>query len=166
MNRTDLGAIASLIVAAACALSGCDRGDPVGPPEVRFGRDECAECKMSVVDERTAAAMRVRTPDGLEDRLFDDFGCLLDMERGQANGDIAERWTRDYASREWMRAEHAWYLFSEKIHTPMGSWIAAYATREAADQAQSDMGGDVLTFDELKARRAAWMEKRYGKTDG
>ncbi len=164
MNRTGAsGCVAMAVI--ACGLWGCDRPDPVGPPEVRFGRDECAECKMSIVEERSAAATRVRTPSGLEDRLFDDLGCLLDFEREQSDHDVADRWTRDYATRQWTRAEHAWYLFSEKVHTPMGSWIAAFATREGAEQMQAEAGGEVLTFEQVKARRTSWMQERHGKRD-
>lgn len=162
MNRARLIAMS---LAVASALPACDRAEESGPPALRFGRDECAECKMSIVDEKSAAAARVRTPHGVEPLLFDDIGCLLDLERWKPQTQVVERWTRDYGSRAWTRAETAAYVFSEKIHTPMGSWIAAYADPADAAAAQREYGGDVLTFEQLVARRATWMEERYGRRE-
>jgi nitrous oxide reductase accessory protein NosL len=162
MNRAPLLAL-SLVLSAA--LPACDRAEESGPPSLRFGRDECAECKMSIVDEKSAAAARVRTPHGTEALMFDDIGCLLDLERWKPETRVAERWTRDYGSRAWTRAETATYVFSEKIHTPMGSWIAAYASPADAAAAHAQYGGEVLTFEQLVRRRAEWMEQRYGKRE-
>jgi copper chaperone NosL len=149
--------------AAACLLAGCERAEETGPPDLRFGRDECAECKMSIVDEKSAAAARVRTQQGADILLFDDIGCLLDLERNDPELEVRERWTRDYGNRQWVKAEQANYLFSEKIRTPMGSWIAAYAAPADAAAARTEFGGDTLTYVQLAARRAAWMQERYGK---
>jgi copper chaperone NosL len=155
----------ALLLVLLTALPACDRAEESGPPNLRFGRDECAECKMSIVDEKSAAAARVRTPHGIEPMLFDDIGCLLDLERSKPQSQAVERWTRDYGSRQWTRAETATYVFSEKIRTPMGSWIAAYAAPADAAAAQREFGGDVLTFEQLVARRAAWVEERYGRRE-
>ena len=164
MTLADLGAVSVLAaVTAACLIAGCDNAEDSGPPDLRFGRDECAECKMSIVDEKSAAAARVRTPHGNDSLLFDDIGCLLDLERRSSDLQVTERWTREYGSRKWTRAEAATFVFSEKIHTPMGSWIAAYAEPDDAAAAQREFGGEVLTFDQLRSRRTSWMEERYGK---
>lgn len=162
MNRTPLIALSIALVGA---LPACDRTEETGPPNLRFGRDECAECKMSIVDEKSAAAARVRTSHGTEALVFDDLGCLLDLERWKPQTHVTERWTRDYGSRGWTQAETATYVFSEKIHTPMGSWIAAYAAPVDAEAAHRQYGGEILTFEQLVARRAAWMEERYGKRE-
>ncbi|MBX3406599.1 MAG: nitrous oxide reductase accessory protein NosL [Phycisphaeraceae bacterium] len=162
MKRTPIIALSIVLVGA---LSACDRAEEAGPPNLRFGRDECAECKMSIVDEKSAAAARIRTSHGTEALMFDDIGCLLDLERWKPQTQVTERWTRDYGSRAWTQAETATYVFSERIHTPMGSWIAAYAAPADAAAAQAVYGGDVLTFEQLVARRAAWMEERYGKRE-
>ncbi len=166
MTLTDCTAITLLAAAAAAStLAGCENRVESGPPDLRFGRDECAECKMSIVDEKSAAAARVQTPHGPDVLLFDDLGCLLDLERWAERPGVVvtERWTRDYGSRQWTRAETATYVFSEKILTPMGSWIAAYAAPDAAAATHRDAGGDLLTYDQLVTRRGAWMEERYGK---
>jgi len=166
MTLTDCAAIIVLAAAAAAStLAGCDNRVESGPPDLRFGRDECAECKMSIIDEKSAAAARVQTPDGPEVLLFDDLGCLLDLERWAERPGlvVTERWTRDYGSRLWVRAESASYVFSEEIRTPMGSWIAAYAAPADAEAAQREAGGDLLTYEQLVVRRGQWMEHRYGK---
>jgi copper chaperone NosL len=151
--------------AAACFGPGCDREEAGGPPEVRFGRDECAECKMSIVEERSAAAARVQTPDGPDVLLFDDLGCLIDLESSAQVPalEMTERWTRDYGSRKWTRAETATFVFSEKIRTPMGSWIAAFAAPAVAEASHREVGGELLTYEQLVVRRREWMEQRYGK---
>lgn len=166
MTLRECGTAAALLVAiAACTIAGCGQVEESGPPALRFGRDECAECKMSIVDEKSAAAARVQTPHGPDVLLFDDLGCLLDLERWAERPGVVvtERWMRDYGTRQWTRAEQATYVFSENIRTPMGSWIAAYAVPADAEASQRQNGGELLTYDQLVVRRGQWMEDRYGK---
>ncbi len=152
-----------ITVLAALTLAGCTRPPLTGPPELRLGREECAECGMLVSEDRCSSAALI---DRDRERLyifFDDIGCMLDYERTSADdAEILERYIHDYATREWLDADNAAYLFAgpQAIQTPMGSGIAGFAT---ADAARAQAPGQVMDLDALRAARRAWMEERYGK---
>lgn len=125
------------LLAAGCSGS--------GPPNVRYGQEECAHCRMIVNDERYAAA--VVTPAG-EARKFDEVGCLLDYLKDHT-GDGDRLWVRSYRPTGWLDARVAVYVHAPKLQTPMGSGLAAVATRAEADALAGELGGKVLTFAEL-----------------
>ncbi len=143
-------------------LTSCNKAPRTGPPDLRYGRDECAECGMSIVEEHSACALLVLEHDRREYKLFDDLGCLLDHER-EHHPQTVERHTHDYATKRWISADSARYLMSESVRTPMGSWIAAYADDAAAEAAREKLGGKVFDLDALRTERVAWREKRFGK---
>ncbi len=118
------------------------------PPEIRYGRDTCAQCGMIISDPRFAAA--AATGDGTMS-IFDDIGDLL-AYRKKNRPEWAVIWVHDYNTQEWLRAEDAWYLLSPAIHSPMGWGIAAFASEEAARARQGELGGELLRWEELSSR--------------
>jgi copper chaperone NosL len=132
-------AIAILVGLAAVGCSGN------GPPNVRYGQEECAHCRMIVNDERYAAA--AVTPAG-EARKFDEVGCLLDYLK-EHPGDGGRLWVRAFKPAGWLDARTAVYVHGPKLQTPMGSGLAAVATRAEADALAGEIGGKVLTYAEL-----------------
>jgi copper chaperone NosL len=123
--------IASLVVAAVAAaaalLPGCSGAPNDGPPKVRYGQDECVLCGMILTDQRHVAALRVTQEGEQRDLLFDDIGDMLEYERDNATLDVRQRFVHDFETRQWIDAADATFLRSEKIHTPMGSGIVAFA---------------------------------------
>ena len=119
-------------IVAAIGLGACARPAKLEPPVVRYGEDVCAYCNMIVSEEPHAAAAAVDPGDGrIETRLYDDVGCLLRDEaalRGPA------RWVHDLADAAWVGAESATYVKNEQLQTPMGSGVAAFATRARAEE--------------------------------
>ena len=138
-----------ILVLLAVFLIGCGRPDGrLEPPEIRYGRDVCAQCGMIVSDPRFAAA--AATADGTMS-IFDDIGDLLAYRKAN-QPDWAAIWVHDYDTQEWLRAEDAWYLLSPGIHSPMGWGIAAFASEDAARARQGELGGELLRWEELLAR--------------
>jgi copper chaperone NosL len=133
------------VMAAALAAGGCGGAD--GPPTVRYGQEGCAHCRMIVNDDRFAAALV--TPGG-EALKFDEVGCLVEY-RGANPGAAKAEWVRGYQSGEWHDARQALYVHGPRLHTPMGSGLAAVPTREAADALAAELNGRVLRYDELPA---------------
>lgn len=93
----------------------CERADLTGPPTLRLGRDECAECGMPINEDRCASGMLV-VREGRRDHIhFDDLGCMLDFERHGGGGvTVLERFARDYTARTWISAERATFLFTDQ----------------------------------------------------
>lgn len=150
----------TVTVTLALALVGCGNGDPDGPPTLRLGRDECAECGMMIAEERCAAAILVESEEGLEYRLFDDIGCMLDWERGHAEAPPQARFVRDYDRVAWCEATGAGYLDETTVRTPMASGLLAFTDPSAAERGREAHGGRVLSWDALDAARLAWLDRR------
>lgn len=131
-----------LIAMILAAAFGCERE---GPPTVRYGDEACAHCRMIVNDDRFAAAVVTETGETLK---FDDICCLVDYVAEKPN--TAKRiWVRGYQSAQWHDAKTVYFAFGPKLHTPMGSGLAAVATEVEANALAAEWSGKTLRFDEL-----------------
>lgn len=152
--------LASVVLSASCA-----REPLSGPPTLRPGRDECAECGMLINEDRFAAGALVDAQGRAEHRVFDDIGCLFDWERDGTHV-VLDRFVRDAEGSGWLTAAHARLLVTDpaSLRTPMGTGIAAYADEARAQHAQRTHGGRALSFPEAAEARGASMRARVGRT--
>ena len=146
----------------ALTLAACDRGALTGPPNLRLGRDECAECGMIINEERCSSALLVERAGRREHLMYDDIGCMLDAERTARCGPVIERFVHDHESRKWVRAEAASFLAADthRLQTPMGSGLVAFETFARAEAAFAAYGGTLLAHSDLAATREAWLAAR------
>lgn len=154
-----------MLAAAAAAAAACERGSLTGPPQLRLGRDECGECGMLVCEERSAAAMLIEGEAGRAHVVFDDAGCLLDYESERADElRVLGRFARDHESGAWIDADAAHFLLAspDRLPTPMGSGIAAFAAGGGAARARERVGGEVLSLASLRTARRDWRAARFG----
>jgi len=120
-------------------LVACAAGQ-VGPVPIEDG-DACSFCRMAI-SERQFAAEIIKTDETV--LKFDDIACMLRFqERAEDKAKPAAIFVTDYASKEFMKAEDAFFTRSETIKTPMGGGIIAFRDK-ASIQGQS------LKFEELK----------------
>ncbi|GJQ28683.1 MAG: hypothetical protein HBSAPP03_05670 [Phycisphaerae bacterium] len=157
--------VLGLGMSATMLAPGCNGTPLAGPPNLRLGRDECAECGMLINDGRSAAAFLLEDSARRTHALFDDTGCLLDYERKhEGEGRILGVYIRDYETGAWVEGGGATFLLADpdRLPTPMGSGIAAYADPARAAAAKEKYGGDILTLDRLRPARRAWLRERYG----
>lgn len=128
-----------IALAAVVLLAGCGGGSRGGPPEIRYGLEECGYCRMIISEEKFAAAVveEVGTT-----ASFDDVGCLLDHLR-ESSAAAKEVWVHDHAGGGWIAAETAWFVRGPRSATPMGSGLVAYASRQQADAYAADRGTSV-----------------------
>ncbi len=153
----------ALLLLGLLVIASCGRNERTGPPTLRLGRDECAECGMGIHEERSAAALLIDRDGRRDYLLFDDIGCLLDIEETRASElNVLDRFVHDYSGAAWIRAQTAVFLRTDgsKLHTPMASGLAAYADRAGAERGQSEYGGDLMDFGALVTWRKAKNEER------
>lgn len=75
---------------------------------------------------------------------FDDIKCMLRyQERSEDKQKLAATFVTDYVSKEWIKAEDAFYVRSETIKTPMGGGIIAYRDK-------GQIQGESVRFADLK----------------
>lgn len=158
-----------IALALSATLGACSREPLSGPPEVRLGRERCAECGMLIGEERCSAATLVERAGRREHLNFDDVGCLLDFERGGDDRSIVSRFVRDHETTEWIDAERALFLIAEPsaVRTPMGSGMIAFASEASAERARGQHGGRVAGLAGVAEARRVWAESmRPGSSGG
>ncbi len=153
------------ILFAAVAVSSCRRAPLAGPPELRIGRDMCAECGMIISEDACAGAALIERDGVQEHALFDDIGCMLDfVHKHAASIRTVESFVRDYAERKWVPSSSSWFLLTdgEHVRTPMASGVIAFSSSSAAHAAQARWGGRVVREADLPAARDAVHRERLG----
>ena len=129
-------------------LVGCGREAswPPTPVAVALGEESCAGCKMIISDAHFGAQLHDRHG-GVQN--FDDLGCWQKVVQA-TKADSAASFVRSFSDGAWIRADKAVLVRYGELHSPMGSGLAAFPTRSAA-QAFAERHADavVLTPDEL-----------------
>lgn len=100
-----------------------------GPPEIVFGSDSCAHCRMIISDARFAAGWRDKSGD---ETHFDDIGCMVNHARDYPPAQPATFWVHNYHTEEWLDAALASFVIDPSIKTPMSYGIAASDSAETA----------------------------------
>lgn len=146
MTRWGAGAAFSCIL--GLLIVGCQAPRADRPPQIRYGEEPCAFCGMLISEERFAAALI--TTNG-ETKTFDDIGCLL-HDLTERDHSTVHVWVHDYGSGRWLKAQHAVFVRSREVPTPMGGGLFAFSTQEAAEQFAHDMHGTVVRFEQLASK--------------
>lgn len=102
-------------LAAILVFAGCSKQTAM-PPEIAVDRSACSRCSMLISDGRFAAAIKQHG----KYLVFDDIGCMLSYLREQVGAAATELWVRDYATNQWIGAEHAEFFHADGDVTPMG----------------------------------------------
>ena len=109
--------------------------------------DMCAFCKMAISEKQYAAEFLNRDGDASK---FDDIGCLASyLKAKQSRGDVAAYFVVDYDTRQWVKAEQAYFVKSEEFKTPMSGRLVAFKDRSKAEEAAAKYRGKLLGFNEV-----------------
>lgn len=128
-------------------LSSCT----VEPKEINYGQDHCALCDMTVVDKTHAAQYVTKKGKAY---MFDAVECLTRKINKENNEEqLAYILVADYNNPgKLVAAKDAYYLISEKIKSPMGANLSAFANKEQAQNAQKEFGEEVFSWNDLKQK--------------
>lgn len=141
---------ATPIAAGIAALTGLAACEAKAEP-FRYGRDECADCRMIISDQRFGAQIVTRKGRVLK---FDDICCLEDhVTSGRvAESDIKQRVVADFAKPNGLiPAERALFLRHADLKSPMGSNTAAFSTEADRDRARGELSGaSPMTWEEAR----------------
>ena len=132
---------AVLCAAAALGLVLAVTGCEAGPKAIRYGRDECVECKMTLVDRHYGAELITAKGKVLK---FDDLRCLFAFQRratGQP-GPAAQLVVIEFnRPNTFLPVEQAFFLRHDRLHTPMGSGLAAFSSEAELEAVRGQLGG-------------------------
>ena len=107
---------------------------------------------MTIIDPKFGAALLTTTGKTYK---FDDVNCLaMYLVSGSAGADMsASLWIVDFgAPREYVAAESACLIWSEKIRSPMASQMAAFSDAQKCDAQLREWGGELLDWETAKKR--------------
>ncbi|HEX5166858.1 MAG TPA: nitrous oxide reductase accessory protein NosL [Thermomicrobiales bacterium] len=133
---------------AALTMTACgDEAKASDPPDLTVGESTCSRCHMIISDERFASGLTFEDGDPL---LYDDLGEMITViQTEDPHADYI--WVHDYDSKEWIDATMAWYVDSAEIMAPMGSGLAVFETREAAEAFAATNDGTVRDWPAILA---------------
>lgn len=123
-----------------------------GPEPIRYGQDNCQNCKMTLTDKRFGA--EVITQKGKVYK-FDDLNCLVKYLQSGAESDaaIAQIVTVDFnKTGSFIDVQKAFFLQNEAIKSPMRGDAASFSTQKDLDAVKASFGGGKqLDWTALKA---------------
>ncbi len=122
-------------------LAGCNPK----PEKIAIGKDNCAECKMTIVDVKFAA--EVLTKKGKVYK-FDDTHCLAAFleRRGVELKDIHQTLFVDYNNpEEFINVESAEFVVGSQLKSPMGGNAAAFKSVAEAKKKSEEIEGSKTT---------------------
>ncbi|MCI0613818.1 nitrous oxide reductase accessory protein NosL, partial [bacterium] len=113
--------------------------------------DMCSYCRMAISTKQFAAELITSDEKVFK---FDDSGCMLNFIDTKNSGrKITVLYVADFKSHEWIPAESAHYVSTDKVPTPMNGGLLAFQNTKDASDAASKYEGQLLNFEELKQRR-------------
>jgi copper chaperone NosL len=123
--------------------SSCSNENIFKPVEIKYGQDICEACSM-IISEKEYSAQYLLQDDKV--KKFDDIGCMMHFikDNKNENGNISAVFVRDFNSKNWINAKNAHFFQSNKITTPMGHGIIAFARKEDLKDVKSTIGGKEL----------------------
>jgi copper chaperone NosL len=105
---------------------------------------------MTIVDRQHAA--EIVTDKGKVFK-FDSTECMMNHLKDIDQKQVALFLVNDYdRPGELIDATEATYLISDRIPSPMGEFLTAFRTEQAAVEALMTYEGDLLTWEQLKLR--------------
>lgn len=138
--------IAFAAVAALAAALVLLRPSPrSGPEPIRYGRDACARCRMLLSEPGFAG--EIRDARGALTR-YDDVGCLVRALR-ETRIQTPEAWIEDHQAGQLVPLLTATLVAGERVRTPMGYGIVAFADAQAARAFAAAHGARVVPIEEL-----------------
>jgi copper chaperone NosL len=115
------------------------------PEKIAFGKDNCAECKMTIMDPRFGG--EIVTKKG-KIYKFDDPHCVAIFleRRGVEMSDIHQTLFTDYnKSDEFIKVNSAEFVVSSQLKSPMNGNAAAFKNKAEAEKKAAEIEGSKVT---------------------
>jgi len=118
---------------------------------IQYGKEMCAHCKMSIVDERFGAEIVTKQAKVYK---FDAIECMLlyynELE-AEKKEKVLTMLVADASQKGTLiNADHAFYLHSDALPSPMNSNISAYATKASVEEFYKEYKGERLDWKKVQ----------------
>ena len=114
------------------------------PEKINFGKDNCAECKMTIMDAKFGA--EIVTKKGKVYK-FDDSHCVATFlkRRGVELNSISKTLFVDYNNGDFIEVKMAEFVVSSQLKSPMGGNAAAFKNKAEAQKKADEIEGSRIT---------------------
>lgn len=138
--------VANAAVLSLCCLILLGACNPK-PRELDFSQDQCAFCRMSLMDQEYGAEQVTQKGKII---TFDSVECLAryQLENPEASKNTHSLWVTDAKAKKLVSAQAAYYLYSPQIPSPMGAYLTALGEQATAQELQKKYGGKILSWKE------------------
>ena len=145
MSATMKRLLSPAIAVVALLLMGNASG--IRPVEILPEADECANCRMSVQNDRFSSQLLTQTGDVLK---FDEIGCMVSYAKKKplAPSSLKAGFVHDFHSGKWLALSEA-VLVKSRFPTPMRAGILAFPSEGEARRLHAKYQGKVTTWDTL-----------------
>jgi len=134
-------AFVSIVIITILFLTACNPK----PEQIAFGKDNCAECKMTIMDPKFGG--EIVTKKGKVYK-FDDVHCVAVFleRRGVELSEIHQTLFTNYNnSNEFIKVKTAEFVVSSRLKSPMGGNAAAFKNEAEAKKKAAELEGSKVT---------------------
>ena len=133
----------SFIILSVFTLVSCS----IKPDPINYGSDGCHFCSMTIVDKQHAAEI---VTDKGKSFKFDASECMMNHIKSIDQTTISMFLVNDFNQPGTLiDAKEATFLISKNIPSPMGAYLSAFKSKEAAETIQSLNEGELYTWEAL-----------------
>ena len=119
------------------------------PEPISYGNDACDNCKMTISDPKFGAELITNKGKIFK---FDSIECLSAYYDSINKEEIHSVWVTNYITQErFINISEASFLVSDKLKSPMGLNISAFADYNSLDKLKAEYGGKVLSWKDVQA---------------
>lgn len=123
-----------------------------GPQEIRYGKDDCQHCKMTIMDEKFGSEILNTKGKAYK---FDDIGCAVQyLNAGNIKKEeIKKIYVVDFLkTKQLIPLEEARFLVSEQIKAPMASKLAAVGKDQDFQQMKDQLNAEEITWTDIQEK--------------
>lgn len=114
---------------------------------IHYGEDNCEQCRMTVMNPQYAAGLLTSKGKVF---TFDAGECLVRYLKVNGVKEKDQYFMSDYnIPGTLIDATKAMYLHGDSIQSPMGGNLAAFSDEVSAQLVQKELGGELLTWQQL-----------------
>ncbi len=141
--KTLLSLILIIVVCANCSVK---------PEPLRYGKDNCSFCKMTLVDDKFGGELVTKKGKVFK---FDDIKCMISfLNSTDGKVDYSYELVVDYAHAadefDLIPSGDAFYLQSPEVKSPMAGNVAAFKIKAEQQNYQTKWSGSVMSWNEVK----------------
>ena len=122
------------------------------PEPINYGVDICAHCNMKIMDKRYGAEFISSKGKVYK---FDSGECLIDYiyQNNITEKDNSQLLVTDFNNPGTLiKTGVATFIISQKLPSPMGAFLTAFSSRNAAQKKVEETGGDIYDWASVKEK--------------